>query len=213
MRLRTSIAGVLLPCILALTMLVSGAVAQDEIENMLTNPDFENGTTGWSFGGMMNIDFDEDPVGGFGQVGYFEALVVGPDNWVPEMHSPPFALENGKEYTYSFWAKAEEGTGGRDLAPSFEQLDTWVGIGSNIKVAEEWQEHHFTGVWTHPSSPPNVVFHIGWELQMGAVWLSHFRVYEGDWEEEDIDLDDQWPRIAVTPMDRLATAWGHIKSK
>ena len=204
---------VLLSGILALAMLVSGAAAQDdEIENLLTNPDFEKGTTGWSFGGMMDIDFDEEPVGGFGQVAYFNALVVGPNAWEPEIHSPPFNLANGKQYTYSFWAKAGEEGAGRTLSPRFEQLDTWVGIGQDITVGEDWQEYHFTGAWNHPSSPPAVVIHIGWNLQEGGVWFSHFRVYEGDWVEEDIEIEGQ-KKISVTPAGRLATTWGQIKSR
>jgi len=204
--------GFLLLGILVLAMLVSSASAQDEIENLLTNPDFENGTTGWSFGGVPSIDFDEEPVGGFGQVAYFNALVVGPENWNPEIHSPPFNLANGKKYTYSFWAKAGEEGAGRTLGPRFEQLDTWVGMGQDITVGEDWQEYHFTGVWTNPSSPPAVVIHIGWNLQEGGVWFSHFRVYEGEWIEEDIEIEGQ-KKISVTPMGRLATAWGQIKSR
>ena len=210
MRLHTSIAGVLLLCIFALTMLVSGAATQDEIENMLTNPDFENGTTGWSFGESLTIDWDEDPIGGLGQVAFAEVNNVGPEAWNPEIHSPPFNLENGKTYTYSFWAKAEEGSA-RTLSPSFEQLDTWVGMGSTITLTDEWQEYHFTGVWTDPSSPPAVVIHIGFDLQLDDVWFSHFRVYEGEYVEEE-DIEGQ-QKIAVTPMGRLATAWGQIKSR
>ena len=212
MHLYISRSGMLVSGILALAMLVSGTMAGDEIENMLINADFENGTTGWSFGGVANIDFDEEPVGGFGQVAYFNALVVGPEAWNPEIHSPPFNLENGKQYTYSFWAKAGEEGAGRTLSPTFEQLDTWVGVGSqNITVGEDWQEYHATGVWTHASTPA-VVIHIGWNLQEGGVWFSHFRVYEGEWIEEEIEIGGQ-QKISVTPMGRLATAWGQIKSR
>ncbi|MFC1718281.1 hypothetical protein ACFL6S_31790, partial [Candidatus Poribacteria bacterium] len=64
----------------------------------------------------------------------------------------------------------------------------------------------------NPSSPPSVVIHIGWELQLGNVWLSHFRVYEGDWVEEDLEIPGQ-EKILVTPLGRLATAWGQVKSR
>jgi len=210
MRLYTSIAGILLPCILVLTMLVSGAVAQDEeIENLLQNADFEIGLDGWTFGEKLSIDFDEEPIVEGGSVAYAEVNNVGPEAWVPEIHSPQFNLENGKTYTFSFWAKAEAGSV-RTLSPSFEQLDTWVGIGTNITLSDEWQEFHHTGVWTHPSSPPQVVVHIGFDLQLDNVWFSHFRVYEGDYVEEDIEGQK---KIAVTPAGRLPIVWGAIKNR
>ena len=197
--------------ILVLTMSVSGAAAAAEIENMLINADFENGTTGWSFGESLTIDFDEDPIGGLGSVAFAEVNNVGPDNWNPEIHSPPFNLEQGKKYTYSFWAKAEEGSA-RTLGPRFEQLDTWVGIGHDITITDEWAEYHFTGDWTHPSSPPAVVVHIAFNLQLDNVWFSHFRVYEGEYVEEE-DIEGPQKKISVTSSGRLATAWGEIKSR
>ena len=204
---------VLLTGILAIAMLVSGAAAKDdEIENMLPNPDFESATSGWSISGgfgILTISKEEDPIGGVGSAVFAEVINVGAENWEPEIHSPPFPLENGKQYTYSFWAKAEPDSV-RTLGPRFEQLDTWVGIGQDITVTDEWQEFHFTGVWTDPSSPPQVVIHIGFNKQLDDVWFSHFRVYEGDYEQEDIEGQQ---KISVTPMDRLATAWGQIKSR
>ena len=210
MRSHTGFAGILLSGILVLTMLVSGAAAQDEIENMLINADFENGTTGFSFEGTMSIDFDEDPIGGFGGVAFFEVNNVGPNAWNPEMHSPPFNLKQGEKYTMSFWAKAEEGSA-RTLNVVFEQLDTFVGMGQVIKLSDEWQEFHFTCDWVHPSSPPAVVIHIAAELQLDDFWLSHLRVYEGEYVEEDIEIAGQ--EKSVTPRGRLATAWGEIKSR
>jgi carbohydrate binding protein with CBM4/9 domain len=212
MRSHTSIFRVLLPCILALAMLISEAVAQDdEIENLLINADFENGIAGWSFGESLTIDFDQEPVIDFGSVAFAEVNNVGPEAWVPEIHSPPFNLENGNSYTFSFWAKAEEESA-RTLSPQFEQLDTWVGMGQGITLSDEWQEFHFTGVWAHPSSPPAVVIHIGFDLQLDNAWFSHFRVYEGEYVEEDIEIAGQ-KKMAVSPKGRLATAWGQIKNK
>jgi len=207
--------GIILSGILALTMLVSTAAAKEEIENMLPNPDFEMGTSGWSISGgfaTLTVDKEEDPIGGVGSVVLATVINVGAENWEPEIHSPPFPLENGKQYTYSFWAKAGEEGAGRTLGPRFEQLDTWVGMGQDITVTDEWQEFHFTGVWTDPSSPPQVVIHIAFNKQLDDVWFRHFRVYEGEYVEEDLELDGQ-KKISVTPMGRLATAWGQIKSR
>ena len=207
MRLHIGFAGILLSGILVLAMSVSGAAAEDEIENMLTNPDFENGTTGWS---VLTIDKHEDPIGGLGQVAFAEIINVGPEAWNPEVHSPPFDLEQGKKYTMTFWAKAEEGSA-RTLGIKFEQLETWVGPSKTITLTDEWAEYSLTADWTNASSPPGVVIHIQFNLQLDDVWFSHFRVYEGEYVEEDIEGPQK--KISVTPRGRLATAWGEIKSR
>ncbi len=213
MRLSVVLTRVLLASALILAVLVSGPAAK-EIENMLTNPDFEVNTAGWSIGaafGTLTIDKKEDPVGGIGNVVYAQINSVGAENWEPEIHSPPFDLEQGEIYTYSFWAKCEPEEI-RTLGPAFEQLDTWVGMGQGITVTDEWQEFHYTGIWNNPSSPPQVVIHIAFNLQLVDVWFCHFRVYNDQYEEEDLEIDGQ-RRIAVTPIGNMATAWGKIKSK
>jgi hypothetical protein len=213
MRPSFALARVLLLSALILSVLVSGAAAK-EIENILPNPDFEVNTAGWSISGgfgSIAIDQKEDPVGGIGNVIYAQIDSVGANAWEPEIHSPPFDLEQGEMYTYSFWAKCEPEEI-RPLSPSFEQLDTWVGMGQSITVTDEWQEFHYTGIWNNPSSPPQVVIHIGFDFQLVDVWFSHFRVYNDQYEEEDLEINGQ-RRIAVTPLGSIATAWGKIKSK
>jgi len=205
--------GVLLVTALISAVLVSGAAAKD-IENMLTNPDFEVNTAGWSISGgfgSLNIDQKEDPVGGIGNVAYAQIDSVGANDWEPEIHSPAFDLENGETYTYSFWAKCEPEEI-RNLYASFEQLETYVGMGQEITVTEEWQEFHYTGIWNNPTSPPQVVIHIGFQRQLVDVWFSHFRVYNDQYEEEDLEIDGK-RQIAVTSMGNTATAWGKIKSR
>lgn len=193
---------VLFSGIAALTMLVSGALA---VDNMVDNPDFEVDAEGYSFGADYGT-FTVDPSvpGIVGNAALAKVDKVGPEAWQPEIHSPTFDLENGKTYTLAFWAKTEPGMT-RDLSPRFEQLDTWVGIGEDITVTDQWVDYHFTGIWEHPSSPPQVVIHIGFNLLLEDVWFSHFRAYEGEYVEE--------PLAPVTPMGRLTTAWGQIKSR
>ncbi len=191
---------------------ISTSIAK-EIENLLTNPDFEINTAGWSLGNGNPFAIDKKEKSPTGHNVVKATIdIVGANAWEPEIHSPSFDLENGKKYTFSFWAMTEpEKT--RMMGCNFEQLDTWVGIGQNITINDEWQEYHFTGLWTHPSSPPQVVVHMGLNNPPGHlldIWLSHFKVYEGDYVEEEIE--GVKPK-AVTPADRLATAWGQIKNK
>jgi len=204
---------VLLLGLLVLAMLVSGAAAQDdEIENMLNNPDFEMGVEGWTIGsladgaaGQLTIDKKEDAI--VGSVLWAQIDGVGNDAWEPEIHSPNFAVELGKTYTCSFWAKSEPGIK-RPLTVKFEQLETWTGPSQTFIITDEWAEYHLSPVMTM-GSPPNVVLHIAFNFLKDDVWFSHFRVYEGQYVEEDLGQ----PKISVTPMGRLATAWGQIKSR
>ena len=202
MRSKVSVAGVLLSSLLVLTMSVSGAVA---VDNMVTNPDLLVDTEGYSFGADYGTFLVDPSVPGIvGNAGLAKVDSVGADNWQPELHSPTFDLEQGKTYTLAFWAKTEPGKT-RDIGPRFEQLDTWVGIGEDITIDDQWTDYHFTGEWTHPSSPPQVVIHVAFNLMLEDVWFSHFRAYEGEYVEEVL--------TPVTPVDRLATAWGQIKSR
>jgi hypothetical protein len=194
---KISLAGIVL-----FAVLVSGATA---VTNMVDNPDFDVDTAGYSFGADYGT-FTVDPSvsGIIGNAALAEVTSVGENAWEPEIHSPPFDLVNGTTYTYSFWAKTEPGMT-RTLSPQFEQLDTWVGMGEGIEVTDQWQEFHYTGVWENPSSPPQVVVHVGFDTQLEDVWFSHFMAYEGEYVPEEL--------ASVTPMDSSATAWGKIKSR
>lgn len=197
-------------------VLISGATAiDDEIENLLTNPDFENGTQGWTIGSMadgaagsISIDNKEDSPAEFGQVMFVQIDGVGNDSWEPEVHSPKFDVEIGEQYTVDFWAKTEPDIT-RPIGVKFEQDQTWVGPSTTVNLTGEWQLFSYSPIMTM-DSPPQVVIHIQFNNIKENVWFAHFRIYEGEYVEEDLEGR---PRIAVTPMDRLTTAWGEIKRR
>lgn len=104
MRSRISIAGVFLFGVLALIMLVSSGAVAGEIINLLSNPDFENGTAGWTLGsiadgaaGQLSIDKKEKSPVGVGNVLYTQIDGVGNDAWEPEIHSSKFDVQLGKD--------------------------------------------------------------------------------------------------------------------
>jgi len=208
---------ILLSGILALTMLVSSAAAKDdEIENMLKNPDFDDNIEGWTLGSLADgaagqLSLDKHGSSGLSRDNCLFARIdaLGNDAWEPEIHSPSFDVELGETYTVSFWARTEEETITSVLV-KFEQLDTWVGPSHtfNNLVTEEWQEFHFTTAMTM-GSPPQVVLHITFVGTTDDIWFDHFRVYVGEYVEEDLGQ----PKISVMPMGRLATVWGQIKSR
>jgi len=194
-------------------ILAPNSIAQD-IENLLSNPDFEVDTNGWTIGAGNTLSIDkkeECPTGTNAVLATIDA--VGANAWEPEIHSPSFALAQNKTYTYSFWARTEEEET-KAINPMFESNDpAWVGAGGmNITLTEEWQEYHSTAVWANESRAV-VVIHIGLNFpptEMNDMWIAHAKAYEGDYVEEEIE--GLQPK-AVTPVGNLAIPWGEIKGK
>jgi len=196
-------------------MLLSGvAIAgDDEIENMLDNPDFDNGTNGWTLGGLADgaagallpdkVKEKHDFV--VGDILHAKIDGLGNDAWEPEIHSPPFDVKNGELYTVDFWAKTEPGSV-RPLLVKFEQLDTWTGPSTVFDaVTGEWTEYHYSPTMTM-GSPPQVVLHITFEGVTDDVWFDHFRVYQGEYTPE---VEPE----AIKPAGKLGATWGDIKSR
>ncbi len=203
MRRKISTAGVLLSGILALTMLISGAAA---IDNLVANPDFDVDIEGWSLGNLVDGAVAEMLFEANGFVGgclYVKIDGVGDAGYKPEIHSPAFAVEQDKVYTLALWAKT--GTGiTRDLNIAFEQdHDPWDGPGETFVVNDQWTEYYHSPVM--PFTDDNVVIHLGTQQQMGDVWVDNVRVYQGDYVAEDL--------VPVTPIGGLTTAWGQIRSR
>ena len=195
-------------------ILAPNSIAQ-EIENLLSNPDFEIDTNGWSLGmgNVLAIDEDEEcPTGTNAARATIDAVGVNPSE--PEIHSPSFALSQGETYTYSFWARTEEGET-KHINSDFESIDpSWVAaVWMDIILTEEWQEYHSTVLWT-AENRPNVFIHIALNYlptEMNDMWIAHAKVYEGDYVEEEIE--GLKPQAAVTPVGNLAIPWGEIKSR
>lgn len=190
------------------------ALGGDQPENLLLNPDFEEGTNGWSIGCLVNGAVGQIKQEKGGVVGDFCLFVqidgLGQKDWEPEIHSPEFDVKAGKTYTCSFWAKTEPGKT-RPIYVKFEQLDTWQGPGNTFIIDEEWKEYHFSPTIDF-SSPPRVVIHIDFratQKNKDDVWFDHFRVYEGEYVEEEITLGSKG--FPVNPKGKLASTWAEVK--
>ena len=197
-----------------LLLLIGGMVGSygAEIENLVSNPDFEEGTNGWKLnvGGNSAGLIKAEKGGVTGDFCLFAQIdAVGPDNWNPEIHSPSFEVKAGKIYTCAFWAKTEQGKT-RPLYVKFEQLDTWEGPSKTFTITDEWAEYYFSPNMT-VQSPPSVVIHIAFQQQKEDVWLDHFRVYQGEYVEEKLPQPGG-KGIAVQPAGKLVTLWADIRS-
>jgi len=211
MRTKLSIFVVLLSVALILTVWVSTTTAQ-EIKNLLNNPDFDkdmNIITDWTIGAGGTLSIDKKEKFPVGNVEKAQIDQVGPDAWVPEIHSNKFDVKLGPMYTCSFWAKADADV--RPIGVTFEQDVTWTGPGTTFNLNMEMTEYTFSPIMT-VGSPPQVVIHIQFNMIKGSVWFAHFRVYEGKYVKDNVDLG-QKPKAVVTPGEKLASSWGEIKTR
>jgi len=94
--------------------------------NLLTNGDFENGTTGWSSWGDAKISSTTDKHSGNSAV-----LVSNrKDTWQSLARDVKSLLENGKSYTISAWVKIPKpGLNFRiTLGTRVDGKDSWIGL-------------------------------------------------------------------------------------
>ncbi len=167
-----------------------GASYAQEIENLLTNGNFEDGTeTGWGgYGGhtreivteLVGANIPEEVVEG----SYCMNVVVptaGANFWdagIQTFYSGVF--ESGKQYTFSVWLKSKEGALQLNLKPELAQ-DPWTGYGDQmVTITEEWAEYHVTTpVLTADVNPAQISIHV--QQQAGEFWLDYAQLYVGDY--------------------------------
>jgi hypothetical protein len=201
---------------LVFAFLVSGGAysswAQDEDENLVQNPDFENPNqapwTMWvedaSAVAVLSIDDEESFTGD--QSLLIEIVQKGGGQRV-ELHQNPFNLESGQDMTYAFWAKVEEEDVREAKMIVNHRADPWTTYGSaSIRITEEWTEFYTSA---NISADDSIVgIYVELRDTVGSVWFDHFRFYEGDYEEEDIEGIVE---KAVEPSGKIACTWARIK--
>lgn len=194
------------------------ALAQDdeEFENLLQNPDFENiGQAPWSMwvegqgagaAAQLTITDEESHTGD--QSLLIDIFSTGNGQRV-ELHQNPIVVWEDQQLTYAFWAKTEEGGLVEGRMIMNHRAAPWTSYGSaNVKITDEWQEFHVAA--NIPADDPIAGIYI--ELKDSAevmVWFDHFRLYEGEYFEEE---EGGGPKIAVEPNGRLLSTWSAIKS-
>ncbi len=201
-----------LVCAFLVFIAVCGSWAQDEVENLVQNPDFENPTQApWTMwvedaSAVATLSIDDEVSFTGDQSLLIEISKKGSGQRV-ELHQRPFNLKEGWSLTYAFWGKVEEGDVREARMIANHRADPWTTYGSaNVKFTEEWTEF-----WTTVNMPvddSNVGIYVELRDTVGLVWFDHFRLYEGDYEEEDIEGIVE---KAVAPGGKIACTWARIK--
>ncbi|MFC1713739.1 carbohydrate binding domain-containing protein [Candidatus Poribacteria bacterium] len=191
------------------------AQAQDEeFENLLQNPDLEEGDAPWSLwvegqGNAIAGKIIDEKESHTGDHSLLISITKKGNGQRVELHQDPIVVKQGQRLTYAFWAKAEKDAIVDGMMIMNHRADPWTSYGSaNIKITDEWQEFH---------APINVTvddFIAGIYIELRdssevQVWFDHFRLYEGDYFEEDMEGEQQQ---AVEPDSKLLSTWGNLKS-
>lgn len=200
----------------------SMAYAADEIENLFDNPGFEEGPKGkgvqeilgWKLykqsnaTGLLTIDTEEAIEGD--RCVYIEVTgVPAGGRWNLRFdHTRRFRVKKGETYTMSFWLKGDPGP--ITLSPSRAEKNEagqWGNLASKVvNITDEWKEYYLT----FKSTEDRLIM---WQLLISnegqEYWVDYARSYVGEYVPSEIQ---QVPK-AVFHAEKLATQWGHLKSK
>ncbi len=189
-------------------LLTSVGYAQEEGENIVRNPSFEEGTAQWQLliTAPAAATWEVEEEGVVGDCVVIDVSEVSGTDWHVEIHQSGQMLEGGETYTFNFWVKTSEDVGSRRIGPGIEGLgasDWW----ETYNVTDEWQE--FSRTWEQGLTG-SATIHFGLGHDKGDIWLDHVRLYMGEYIEED--LEEFEVDKAVELKGKLATAWGSIKT-
>jgi len=191
------------------------AQAQDEVENLANNWDFEEGIfVPWRLilkpnaggDGLLLIDEDEFFTG----EASLNIKINNGGNHERGVHviqQPMMGpIKKGRKYTFATWIKADEE---RTLFMRFMKSgggDATVPVRQQFTVNEEWNEYWFT-VEAQQDTDFRVEFEVG--LSDADLWLDHIRVHEGEYIGEGLGQ----PKAVTKSDNMLTTCWGRLKAQ
>jgi hypothetical protein len=180
----------------------------EEVENIARNPSFEDGVAQWQLliTPPAAAKWEVEKEGIAGECVYIDVSAVTGTDWHVEIHQGGQALKAGQEYTFNFWAKTAD-VASRPIGPGMEGIGGGADWWETFNITEEWKE--FSKTWVQAANG-SATIHFGLGQVKGDVWLDHIRLYEGDYQEEDLEQfeGDQ----AVELKGKLTTTWGNIKA-
>ena len=186
--------------------------AQDEFENLVTNPDFEDGTNPWTMwvedaGAVAVIKVDDKEEFLTGEQSLLIDIQKKGGGMRVELHQNPFVLKANQKLIYAFWAKVDKDEIRSANMIVNHRADPWTGYGSKaITITEEWTEF-----WLEANITANdalVGIYVELRDTVGMTWFDHFRFYEGKYIEEELGQEEK----AVDPNSKIAATWAKIKN-
>jgi len=195
------------------TLIALIANAQDVPENILQNPDFEKPTNApWTMWvedpnaqAVMSIDNKERIEGK--QSLLIDIKKKGGGKRV-ELHQNPLILKKGQKLTFAFWAKVPKDEIRDAKMIVNHRADPWTSyMFKNITIKWEWTE--FFNTFTMSADDNIAGVYIELIDNPGQIWFDHFRLYEGNYIEEN--LGEKGSK-SVDVKNKLASTWAKIKT-
>ncbi len=196
--------------ILSVCLLNSGPAIAQDIENLASGGDFEDGVDmgQWNLNlgnagvGSMEIDKKEAAIGEASL--FISGINFDPaENWKPQIDQGNIDILEDGVYTISAFLKAEEP---REVGMYAElQVNPWTKSPSGTaNVGTEWEEFWATGL------PAAAAVGIGFSNRGSKVnyWIDGVRFYPGEYVPTEIDGVQR----AVAPGNKLTTTWGKIRT-
>jgi len=210
------------PCIIALVVLgISSFVntaSSAGVTNLIVNPYFAEGIAGWTLechDPFVKADIKADPntkvIGNYSLFVDIREIQPGSEIWRCQPKQTGLALQGGKKYTWSFWAKAAKE---RQLQCQV-LVDVWdwrlLGLDTSVTISTEWKEYFNTFVCTEDYSNARIT----WLCAHVVVdfWLDNVILYEGDYVEGLMAEQLIKKPSMVTPRSLLTSTWGRAKSE
>ena len=173
--------------------------------NLLKNGGFESGAIDpWStYGDMIKATVvAKDAIEGKNCLDVV-CSKKGANFWDGGLQHAGHTFGKGKTYTLSAFLKSPN-----KLQINFKPelaADPWTGYGDKVMtMTEKWQEYYITTpAMAADVNPGCVTFHIAFDA--GEFFVDNVQFYEGAYVPGVV--------TAVQSKDKLATAWGHIRSK
>ena len=193
--------------------LVSISSLAGEVENLVLNHDFEDGTTPWTIwvedagaGAAAELVIDKkEHIKGKRSM-QINIQSAGKNNKRIELHQRHFTLEKGQKLTYALWAKAEDGRGAKMICN--HRAAPWTSYGSKeFLILEDWEEFYTDVEMTANDALVGIYVELKDNIK-GSVWFDNFRLFEGDYvPDEELGMKNR-------PVDyhgKLGATWGRIK--
>lgn len=211
--MKSVVYSVLFPCCFLLSIFSVRAIqAEEEMPNLVANPDFVDLQQKWTLvvsSGAANWEIEkEGGVGDDEECAFIEVTALPDPWWHIYLHQPDIPLEKDEKYTYCVWARTEKGES-KDITLKVQKgTDPWTAYTTKpFAIDGEWKEYWVT--WNQFESQANsqIIVFVGSDQRIGKdkLWLDHFRVYEGDYREDELS-----PK-AVNSTEKLVTVWGNMK--
>lgn len=192
--------------------------AAQEVENLIINPDFEQGIVGWELelhadqgaAAQLKVDDDNALVGDQCMLIEIQKLDGSGTWWHVGLNQINLAVEAGETYTLAVWARTENKKARTIRLAGGENHGPWANWGDkDFTITDEWTEYHTT--WNQINNDNNARIRIATGQSEEDVWVDHVRFYVGEYQEED--LEGLEVEEAAHPKGKLATIWANLKAK